>query len=342
MKAVRLHKTGGPEVLQVDEVPTPEPGPGQVLVKAHSIGTGIPDQLVRTGRYPWMPTLPTIPGIEMSGTVAGVGKGVTKVKEGDQVFGSAIQSRSCYAEYVALDEPWVFPVTQGLSLRDIGCLQNYRVAWCILHEAARLRESDTVAIVGAAGGVGSALLQLANAAGALTIALARNENKASFVAAQGADHVINTGNKNLSDQIMTITGGRGVDLLIDPVAGEGFKNHLYLLAPLGMLVLYGMIEDLPTNGVFDVQCDRWGLSPAVRMFSIHAYDNQPHTSAKHIENLMKMFKSGDLKPVIHAELPLEMAVEAHQLIDEAAVMGKILLQPDRKDARWGMDFPAST
>ena len=127
MKAVRLHKTGGPEVLQLDEVSMPEAGPGQVLVKAHSIGTGIPDQLVRTGRYPWMPPLPTIPGIEMSGYVAALGAGVTGMREGDEVFVSAIQNRSCYAEFLAVDSDWVFPCVDGINLADAGCLHNIRV-----------------------------------------------------------------------------------------------------------------------------------------------------------------------------------------------------------------------
>ena len=96
-----------------------------------------------------------------------------------------------------------------------------------------------------------------------------------------------------------------------------------------MLVLYGMIEDLPNNGVFRAQCERWGRSPAIRMFSIHAYDDQPDISQKHLFHLMEMLKEGRIKPAIHAELPLGMAVEAHRLIDNGAVMGKIILQPAR-------------
>ena len=334
MKAVRLHKTGGPEVLQIDEVPMPEAGPGQVLVKAHSIGAGIPDQLVRTGRYPWMPPLPTIPGIEMSGTVAALGAGVTGLREGDPILVSAIQNRSCYAEFLTADADWVFPCAEGIDPADAGCLQNYRVAWCILHVAARVRAGDTVAIVGAAGGVGSALLQLANAADLTTIALVRNPVKSTFVAAQGADHVIDTRGEDLTEQIMAITDGLGVDLFIDPVAGPGFKDHLELLAPVGMLVLYGMIEELPTNGVFRAQCERWGRSPAVRMFSIHAYDQRPDLSGQHLSHLMEMIKEGRIKPAIFAELPLDMAAEAHRLIDEGAVMGKILLQPARTEPRY--------
>ncbi len=312
----------------------PEAGPGQVLVKAHSIGAGIPDQLVRTGRYPWMPPLPTIPGIEMSGTVAALGAGVTGLREGDPIIVSAIQNRSCYAEFLTADAEWVFPCADGIDLADAGCLQNYRVAWCILHVAARIRAGDTVVIVGAAGGVGSALLQLANAADLTTIALVRNSAKSKFVTVQGADHVIDTGREDLTEQVMAITDGCGVDLFIDPVAGPGFKDHLDLLAPVGMLVLYGMIEELPTNGVFRAQCERWGRSPAVRMFSIHAYDERPDVSGQHLAHLMEMIKEGRIKPAIFAELPLDMAAEAHRLIDDGAVMGKILLQPARTEPQY--------
>ena len=118
----------------------------------------------------------------------------------------------------------------------------------------------------------------------------RNPVKSTFVAAQGADHVIDTRGEDLTEQIMAITDGLGVDLFIDPVAGPGFKDHLELLAPVGMLVLYGMIEELPTNGVFRAQCERWGRSPAVRMFSIHAYDKQPDASRRHLSHLMEMIK----------------------------------------------------
>jgi NADPH2:quinone reductase len=175
---------------------------------------------------------------------------------------------------------------------------------------------------------------LANAADLTTIALVRNPVKSTFVAAQGADHVINTREEGLTEQIMAITDGRGVDLFIDPVAGPGFKDHLELLAPVGMLVLYGMIQDLPTNGVFRAQCKRWGRSPAVRMFSIHAYDERPDVSGQHLAHLMEMIMDGRIKPAIFAELPLDMAAEAHRLIDDGAVMGKILLQPARTEPRY--------
>ena len=334
MKAVRLHETGGPAVLQLDHVPTPEAGPGQVLVKAHSIGVGIADQLVRTGLYPWQPPLPTIPGIEMSGTIAALGAGVTGYREGDPVVVSAVPERSCYAEYLAADTNWAFPCTNGIDLAAAGCLMNYRVAHGILHAAARVRPGETIAIVGAAGGVGSALLQLANAAQLTTIALVRSPEKAAFAATQGADHVIDTRANDLAEQIMAITDGRGVDLFVDPVGGAGFVGHLDLLAPLGMLVLYGLIESWPPEAVFRAQCERMGRCPAIRMFSIHAYDDQPEVTGRDLAHLMDMIKDGTIKPAIFAEFPLGMAAEAHALLDGGAAMGKILLQPHRTEPRY--------
>jgi len=334
MRAIRIHETGGPDVLRLDEVPAPEAGPGQVLVKAHSIGIGIADQLVRTGRYPWMPPLPAIPGIEMSGTVAATGAGVTALREGDPVVVSAVPERNCYAEYLAIDARWAFPCPSGFDLAIAGCLMNYRVAYRILHAAARVRAGDTIAIVGAAGGVGSALLQLANAAGMETVALVRSRAKAAFASGQGADHVIDTSREDAHARIQEITGGRGVDLVVDPVGGDGFADHLDLLAPVGMLVLYGMIDGLPGSDVFQAQAGRWARSPAVRLFSIHAYDAYPDITGADMALLMDMAARGHIDPVIHAELPLEMAREAHEMLDANAIIGKVLLQPHRNESHY--------
>jgi NADPH2:quinone reductase len=334
MKAVRLHETGGPEVLRVDEVPTPEPGPGQVLVKAHSIGIGVADQLVRDGRYPWMPELPTIPGIEMSGTVAALGDGVTNFREGDPVWVSAVPARSCYAEYLAIDAEWAFPCPPGLDLAAAGCLMNYRVGYRILHSGARVRAGETIALVGASGGLGSALLELANTADMETIALARGPEKAEFARSRGASHVIDTQSNDLAEAIMDVTGGRGVDHFIDPVGGPGFVGHLDLLAIHGTLVLYGMIEGLPQDNVFAAQTQRWARCPAVRAFSIHSFDHEPEATARDLEFLMGLISVGTINPAIYAEMPLEDAAEAHRHLDEGRVRGKLLLQPHRTEAHF--------
>ena len=319
-------------MLRLDTLPDPVAGPGQVLVQAHSIGVGIADQLVRTGRYPWMPPLPTVPGIEMSGTVAALGAGVAGLSVGDPVVVSAVDTRDCYAEYLAADAAWVFSA-EGVDLADAGCLMNYRVAWRILHAAARVRAGDTVAIVGAAGGIGSALVQLARAAGLSVIALARGPEKASFAAALGADHVVDTRREILADRIAEITGGRGVDLFIDPVAGPDFAGHLDLLAPVGMLVMYGLIEGWPPDAVFRAQRERMARSPAVRLFSMHAYDGRPDLAREDYARLMALLRDGTIRPAIGAEFPLGMAAAAHALLDSGSATGKILLQPKRTAPR---------
>ena len=334
MKAIRLHRTGGPDVLQLDEIERPDIGPGQVLVKAHSIGIGLADQLVRDGRYPWMPELPTIPGIEMSGTIAAVGANVTNHREGDPVVVSAVPERGCYAEYLAIDADWAFPCPAEFDLAAAGCLMNYRVAYQILHSGARVRAGETIAIVGAAGGLGSALLDLANALDLETIALARSPEKAAFVRGRGARHVIDTSIGDLKDAIMEITGGRGVDHFVDPVGGSGFGGHLDLLAIHGTLLLYGMIEGLPLDDVFAAQTQRWARCPAVRVFSIHSFDHEPEAAGRDLERLMGMITDGTFTPAIYAEMPLDAAAEAHRHLDEGRIMGKLLLQPDRDTARF--------
>ncbi len=334
MRAIRLHRTGGPEVLQIDEIDRPDPGPGQVLVKAHSIGIGLADQLVRDGRYPWMPDLPTIPGIEMSGTIAAVGAGVTSHREGEAVVVSAVPERGCYAEYLTIATEWAFPCPAGFDLAAAGCLMNYRVAYRILHSGARVRAGETIAIVGAAGGLGSALLDLANAAGLETIALARSPQKAAFARERGARHVIDTSANDLNDTIMDLTGGRGVDHFIDPVGGNGFVDHLELLAIHGTLVLYGMIEGLPQDDVFAAQTRRWARCPAVRVFSIHSFDHEPEAAGRDMVELMDLVANGTIAPAIYAEMPLEDMVEAHRHLDDGRIMGKLLLQPGRDTAHF--------
>lgn len=328
MKAIRLHRTGGPDVLQLDDIARPEPGPGEVLVKAHSIGVGVADQLVRNGRYPWMPALPTIPGIEMSGWIEAVGSGVTSHTIGDPVIVAAVPHRSCYAEYISTDADSVFPCRPDVDLADAACLMNYRVAHHILHTTARVRPGESVAIVGAAGGLGSALVQLARDAGLVTIALVRGAPKAAFAGELGADHVVDSRREDSAARILKITDGRGVDLFADPVGGDAFVGHLDLLAPLGTLVLYGLIAGLPTDDVFAAQTQRWGRSPAVRLFSIHSYDQRPHDTAKDLAMLLDMIAAGRIKPAIFEKLPLSAAAHAHAMLEDGKVLGKIILQPE--------------
>lgn len=328
MRAIRIHEFGGPEVLQLDDVARPEPGPGQVLVRAHAIGVGTADQLVRTGRYPWQQEVPTIPGLEMAGEVVATGSGVNHLQEGDRVVVSAVLRRSCYAEYVVEDAEWVFPIPDGVDFDTAACLFNYRTAHHAVVSACRLRESDTIAIVGAAGGVGGAMIEIANEIGATTIAVVRGAEKSEYARGLGADHVIDTRTEDLKSAIMAATGGLGVDFFLDPVGGPGFPSQMELLAPLGTLVLYGIIDGWPPDDVYRTQRERAAESPAVRGFSMHILDHRPDIAESDTAHLLGLMADGHITPSIFARFPLEQAADAHAMLEDSKVLGKILLKPD--------------
>jgi NADPH2:quinone reductase len=193
MKAILLTRTGDPSVLDYLEMPLPRTRVDEVLIKADTIGVSRPEVMVRQGIYPWMPKLPAIPGIEMTGTVVERGRDVTELAVGDRVFVSARElpeRAGCYAEYIAVPARAPFHLPDGVDLEAAACLSNYQVAWHVIHSAGRVVPGGSVAIEQAAGGVGSALVQLARLAGMRTIAIAGGREKIKALMDYGADHAM--------------------------------------------------------------------------------------------------------------------------------------------------------
>ena len=222
MKAVQISETGGPDVLKYVELPTPRPGTGEVLVKAHAIGVSMPEMLVRQGVYAWMPPLPLIPGIEMSGTVVETGSGCSRLRVGQKVFVCAREFKeraNCYAEYIAGPENRIYAVPDGVDLDEVAGLANYQVAWHLLNSALKGFQYESVLVLAAAGGVGSALVQLARVYGKRVSAVTSSAERAAFVRAQGADEMIDRTQSSVIDETLRLTGGRGVDLIMDCVGG---------------------------------------------------------------------------------------------------------------------------
>src|SRR5436190_11929109 len=218
MKAIQISRTGGPEVLDYVEVPTPTPGQGEVLVKADAIGVNYFDTMIRTGRYRWMPKLPFVPGNEMSGHIEALGPGVTALKTGQKVFvaGYEIENRGgLYAEYAAVPETAAWPLPASLGADEATALTNYQLAIILLHHAARGITAKTVVVYGAAGGAGSALIDVARLAGATVIGTAGGAEKCAFVRERGAAHAIDYARENVVGRVLALTGGRGADLLVD-------------------------------------------------------------------------------------------------------------------------------
>jgi NADPH2:quinone reductase len=330
MKAIQIHQTGGPEVLKYVDLPTPRPGPDEVLVKAHAIGVCMPETLVRKGAYQWMPPLPVIPGIEMSGTVVEAGAAVRALRVGQPVFVSAREFKEragCYAEYLAAPERSIFALPEGIDLDQAAGLSNYQVAWHVLNTALQGFQYQSVLVFAAAGGVGTALVQLAKAAGKRVIGVVSSDERAAFARAQGADEVIDRKRGNVVDLVKALTAGRGVDLVLDLAGGPGMVGLFDCLAPFGLLLLYGRLHGPPQGDIHGAIAKAPVRSLAFRYFSMHTLDDQPELRARCTHELIRMLREGTIKVPIYERVPLSEAPRAHRLFESGQVMGKLIMKP---------------
>ena len=329
MKLIQFREPGPPGVLQCLDVPIPEPKPGEVLIRAHAIGVGIPDTLIRAGTYGFMPPLPATPGTELSGTIEKVGPGVTARQPGQRVYATA-RERSHrgghYAEYVATPADATFVLPDNVEFDAAAALANYQVAYHIFNDAVRPLQGQSVLIYAAAGGMGNALIDLAKTVGLVVIGVVSSEEKARFARELGADHVINRKGENVGKRLNEISGGRGVDIIIDPVGGPSIPDNIALLAPCGMLVVYG---GLGGKAQLDLQPTLRSSknSPAIRQFTIHTWDSLVEERRAGMRAIIDMLAAGKLHPRIHARLPLAEAARAHEMLESGAVLGKLLLVP---------------
>jgi NADPH:quinone reductase len=329
MKLIQFREPGPPSVLQCLDVPIPAPQPGEVLIRAHAIGVGIPDTLIRAGTYSHMPPLPATPGTELSGLVEKIGAGVAIRQPGQRVYATARerpQRGGHYAEYVAAPAETTFVLPDNVDLDAAAALANYQVAYHIFNDAVRLDAGRSVLVHAAAGGMGNALIDIAKAAGLVVIGVAGGAEKARFARDLGADHVIDRKAEQVGERVARITGGRGVDAVIDPVAGPSIPGNVALLAPCGVLVLYG---GLGGKAQLDLASTlrAGGNSPAIRHFTIHTWDRLVEERRAGMRAVIDLLAAGKLKPRIHARLPLAEAARAHEMLESGAVLGKLLLRP---------------
>lgn len=330
MKAIRITRTGGPEVLEYVDLPTPEPDADEVLVKAHAIGVCMPETAVRKGTYKWMPRLPAIPGIEMSGTVVKAGSNVQGLRVGQPVFVSAreFEERAgCYAEYVKASEHKIYPVPEGVDLDQVAGLANYQVAWHLLNTALKGFQYESVLVMAAAGGVGSALVQLAKAAGKRVIGVVSSAERGAFAREQGADEIVDRTHGDIVEQVRRLTGGRGVDLILTIAGGTGMISLFDALDRFGMLVLYGRMEGPPQGDIAAAVEAAPVRSLAYRYFSIHTLDDWPELRARATNALIRMLQDGTIKVPIYDRIPLAEAPRAHRVFESGEVMGKLIMKP---------------
>jgi NADPH2:quinone reductase len=326
MHVIEIARTGGPEVLDRHDRPIPKPGPDEVLIKAHAIGVAYFDMLIRTGRYPWMPPLPYVPGNEMTGHIVD-GNG-TGLSDGQAVYVANWDNDykgGFYAEYLVASAKAVRRLAPGTDLDRAAALSNYVVATCLLDYAVRF-PFETLAVHGAAGGMGLALIELARLAGAKAIGIAGGAEKCALVQSRGADAIDHT-REDIVARVRELSGGRGADVICNHMAGDTLKRDLTMLAPFGLLVSYGALLGLPQSDLFRDMRAVVAACPAVRCFTMHSFDHAAHLRDRATEKVLKLLAEKRIDPVLGPSFALTDAQAAHRALEARGVMGKIILKP---------------
>lgn len=330
MKAVLVRSPGAVEALELVELPLPIPGPGEVRVKTMAIGVGRPDALIRTGRYKWMPPLPATPGNEVAGIVEALGSGVQGMAVGDRVLLSSrelAQRGGGYAEYALAPAQALYALPDAIAFDDAVSLPNFQLAQALLFGCGGAHPAQSVLLTGAAGGVASAMVQLARARGLRVLATASTPTKRDFARANGAHEVMDPAASDLPDRVMAATGGLGVDLAVDPIGGALFIACLRALAPLGLAVSYNVVSGMPSSDVFAELRALLGRSLAVRVFSMHTFDADPTQRRALMQAAIEAMAAGEIRAPQATVLPLAHARQAHVLLDAPDTAGKIILHP---------------
>lgn len=332
MKKITVSQFGGPEMLELVDVPAPKPGAEDVLVKAHAIGVGWPDVYVRTGTYPWMHlfSMPLTPGVEMSGTVAAVGSAVTQLRPGQPVYvtsGLLGMAGSCYTEALVAPQDSIIALPQNLSLEAAANLSYYALALQMLRRCGQGRDIRWVLVSGASGGLGTALVQVAKAIGHRVIATVGQEHKRSHSLAMGADHVLNYREDDLRAAISDFTQGAGVDLWLESYVGPQLADVLDHIAPWGMILLYNATGGHPSGSFFDVWRKHMAKCISIQYFSVHVWERDRSYIRTMIEEAAGLMASGALTPPPGTFYAMEDVAEAHRLLESGRHVGRIFLRP---------------
>ena len=320
MKAIQVHEFGGPEVLKLEEIPTPKPGPGQVLVKVHAAGVNPYDTYMRTGTYAIKPSLPYTPGSDAAGIVDSVGAGVTKVKAGDRVY-TAKTISGAYAEYTLAEESQVEKLPANITFDQGAAIWvPYGTAYHALNQEAKALAGETVLIHGASGGVGSAAVQIARAKGLTVFGTAGTDKGLELVKKEGAHQAFNHTKAGYTDEIMKATGGKGVNVILEMLANVNLSADLKLLAQYGRVIIIGNRGEITIN-----PRDLMARRSSARGFTLWAVTE---AEAHEIHaGLNAGFENGSLRPIIGKEIPLAEAARAHREVLGPGSHGKIILVP---------------
>lgn len=329
MKAMLCKEYGPPESLVLSEVPDPAAGPGQVIVQVKSCGVNFPDVLIIEGKYQFKPAFPFSPGAEIAGVVKSLGEGVTRFKVGDRVIASL--GNGGMQEQVAVDQMRCVPMPDGMDFETAsGLLLTYGTSHYALKDRARLKPGETLVVLGAAGGVGLAAVELGKAMGARVIAGASSQEKVDLARKHGADEgfvyvsgkLTRDQQKEFSEQIKQATGGKGADVLYDPMGGDYAEPAVRAMNWEGRYLVIGFtagIPSVPLNLTLLKSCDIqgvfWGAFTA----------RDPKRNQEHLMEIMRWTVEGKIKPYISARFPLARAGEAIRMLADRKALGKVVV-----------------
>ena len=321
MKAIRVHEFGGPEVLKLEEVPDPRPGPGQVVVRVHAAGVNPVEAYIRTGTYAAKPNLPYTPGADAAGVILKVGPEVKRFKEGDRVFVTATRT-GAYAEQTLCDAAKVHPLPEHTSFEQGAAMGvPYGTAYRGLFQRAAAKPGETVLVHGASGGVGTAAVQLARAAGMIVIGTAGSDEGMKLVKEQSAHHALNHSSVGYLDELKKLTDDRGVDVIIELLANKNLANDLNVLAKKGRVAVIG------NRGTIEIN-PRDAMAREADIRGVTLVNTSEQEYREMYAALGAGLENGTLRPVIGQKIPLAEAKRAHEeIMRPSGAHGKIVLIP---------------
>jgi NADPH:quinone reductase len=327
VRAWQVHELGEPrDVLQLADIPEPEPGPGQVLVRVRGAAANFPDVLMCRGGYQVRPPLPFTPGIELCGEVVALGPGATGVSVGDRVIGGSALPYGAFADLALMHAGAILPAPDALDDDEAAAFFiTYQTGWFGLHRRAQLAAGETLLVHAAAGGVGSGAVQLGKAAGARVIGVAGGPRKAEAARALGADVVIDRLAEDFVEVVKEVTGGRGADVIYDPVGGETYARSTKCIAFEGRILIIGFASgQIPSAALnhaliknYSIVGLHWGLYQT----------KEPQAIKDCHAQLTKLATDGAIRPLIGSRLGLEEVGAGVQRLSDGEVVGRIVFTP---------------
>lgn len=322
MKAWRVNDWCEPEQMELADVPVPEPGAGEVRIRNHAAALNFYDILLVQGKYQVRPPLPFTPGSEVSGIIDATGEGVTEFKVGDRV--QAIVTSGGYAEYSLARAEKTFRIPESMSFAEAaGMIVVYQTSWLALQDRVTIRPGEWLLVHAAAGGVGVSAMQIGRALGARVIATAGSQEKLDFCLSQGAEHALNYQEAGWEKQVLALTGGRGADIIYDPVGGDIFDLSTKCIAPEGRLLVIGFaggrIPSIAANRL---------LLKHISVIGVYwggYVERHPEYLSQSQASLLALYEAGQIRPVVSQSLPLAEAPVALRALASRQTWGKVIL-----------------